>query len=166
MELHCCHNASLHTAPIKRSHFRFSKLDEIPDILERITAHCPDQSALSQGLLELMVNAVEHGNLGITYDEKSALLLSGEWHEEIARRLALPENQSKYVSVDCASCDEYIAVLICDQGKGFDWRLYMEFSPERSLAPNGRGITITKSLGAWDIAYQGKGNEVLCRAHK
>ncbi len=43
------------------------------------------------GLSELLVNAIEHGNLEIGYDEKSRLLQSEGWQGEIDRRLALPE---------------------------------------------------------------------------
>ena len=47
------------------------------------------------GLLELFVNAIEHGNLGIGYEEKTRLLGEGILSEEIERRLELPENADK-----------------------------------------------------------------------
>ena len=55
---------------------------------------CPDPEAVIIGLTELLVNAVEHGNLGITYEDKTALNAAGTWDTEVRRRLALPENAS------------------------------------------------------------------------
>jgi Histidine kinase-like ATPase domain len=143
--------------------FHFSGLHEIAPIVQFIAAQCPHPQALEQGLSELMINAVEHGNLGIRYDEKSALLLSGEWHNEIARRLALPQNQHKCAVIEYAATTDAIALTIYDQGDGFDWRPYMAFAPERGLAPNGRGIAIAASLAIWRIEYQGVGNRVVCK---
>jgi CheY-like chemotaxis protein len=40
---------------------------------------CPDPSSAVIGLTELLVNAVEHGNLGITYEEKTLLNANGRW---------------------------------------------------------------------------------------
>jgi hypothetical protein len=46
---------------------------------------------------ELLVNGVEHGNLGIDFAEKSRLRESDCWEDEIRRRLTLPENRGKAV---------------------------------------------------------------------
>jgi anti-sigma regulatory factor (Ser/Thr protein kinase) len=42
----------------------------------------PDPSRVVLGLTELMLNAVEHGNLSISYDEKSRLIASDLLHQE------------------------------------------------------------------------------------
>ena len=46
--------------------------------------------------IELMLNAVEHGLLGITYDEKGELRQRAGFRAEVSRRLALPENRRCY----------------------------------------------------------------------
>ena len=51
------------------------------------------------GLVELMINAIEHGNLGITYEEKTDLLDSNLWSVEVNRRIRLEENKNKYAVV-------------------------------------------------------------------
>jgi hypothetical protein len=43
------------------------------------------------GICELLLNAVEHSNLGITYEEKTRLDEPGTWEAEVHRRLRLPE---------------------------------------------------------------------------
>jgi hypothetical protein len=41
------------------------------------------------------LNAVEHGNLGISYVDKGKLIENDTWRMEIERRLSLPENPER-----------------------------------------------------------------------
>ena len=82
-----------------------------------------------------MRNAVEHGNLGIGYDEKASLLRSGSWREEVERRLNLSENHGKFASLTFETTEEAVVIRIKDEGEGFDWQRYLDFSPERAAAP-------------------------------
>jgi hypothetical protein len=47
---------------------------------------CPQPDRVALGLRELMINTVEHGNLGIDYAGKSQLLLDGDLAAELERR--------------------------------------------------------------------------------
>lgn len=163
IEPHCCSHTSLVYSRVAHARFRFSQMNEISPIVEFIAAQCLHSQQLSQGLTELMVNAVEHGNLGIRYEEKTELLFNGEWQNEIERRLAMPQHQSKYAILDYAVLPTGTVFTIRDQGHGFDWRPFMKFAPERWFEPNGRGIAIATSLDVWDVEYQGTGNRVVCR---
>ncbi|MDG9671184.1 response regulator [Hahella sp. CR1] len=115
------------------------------------------------GLAELLVNAVEHGNLGITYDEKTDLNLRGEWMNEVQRRQKLPENQNKRVQVEFTRTDDAITVAITDQGPGFNWREYLQISVERATDNHGRGIAMANLLSFDDLIYEGDGNRVICK---
>jgi anti-sigma regulatory factor (Ser/Thr protein kinase) len=116
---------------------------------------------LAIGLIELFLNAVEHGNLGIGYKEKSVLNLNGTWDVEIERRMALPENASKVVEVEFQRVQKEIRFRIRDQGQGFDWESYLQFSPERAFDSHGRGIALARNLSFSRLEYQGSGNEVI-----
>lgn len=72
-------------------------------------------------LPELFVNAVEHGNLCISYSDKSKLNDTGEWEDKIKTRLVLPENNQKKVRVSYFINHEtnYIELTIKDEGEGF-----------------------------------------------
>lgn len=118
----------------------------------------PEQAQL--GLCELMLNAVEHGNLGITYAEKANLKQEDSWYRELEIRAALPENQDKTVAVHFERRDRTLVVRIEDQGPGFDWSPYLEFSPDRAFDPNGRGIALARMMSFTTLEYQGKGNIV------
>jgi CheY-like chemotaxis protein/anti-sigma regulatory factor (Ser/Thr protein kinase) len=122
---------------------------------------CPDPSATVVGLTELLVNAVEHGNLGITYEEKTRLGSTFEWTREVDRRLALPENAEKEAEVQFVRDDERISFVIRDQGAGFDFNRFLTIDPQRAFHTHGRGIAIANRLSFSHLEYRGKGNEVV-----
>jgi CheY-like chemotaxis protein/anti-sigma regulatory factor (Ser/Thr protein kinase) len=141
--------------------FRFSSLDEVGPLIEVLASLCPDPAAAASGLTELLVNAVEHGNLGISYDQKKRLRIEGDWEAEVARRLGLPEYRDRRVQVSVRRLGDRLEFTVADQGGGFDWRRYLEFEPERAADPNGRGIAMARMLSFASIEYQGNGNTVV-----
>jgi anti-sigma regulatory factor (Ser/Thr protein kinase) len=141
--------------------FNFQTVEQAHDIGTLLANTCPDPSAMVIGLTELLINAVEHGNLGITYEEKSRLFASGEWNEEVRRRLAMPENASKRAEVTFKRGDGYIRFVIRDQGKGFDFEKYMQVDPQRAFDTHGRGIAMANRVSFTKLEYRGSGNEVV-----
>ncbi|HEY4611758.1 MAG TPA: response regulator [Bacteroidota bacterium] len=111
------------------------------------------------GITEIITNAVEHGNLGISYREKSELVEKGLWLKEIERRLQLPENVNKFVKLTFKRHPEKLTLLIEDQGPGFDWKQYMLMDEVRVFDNHGRGIAITNKY--LKVEFQGKGNKAL-----
>jgi DNA-binding response OmpR family regulator len=121
----------------------------------------PDQAVL--GLSELLLNGIEHGNLGLTYNDKSRLCESGTWESEVTRRLALPAYAGRTVSLEFERHGCAVEVLITDQGDGFDWKPYLELDPARAFHVHGRGIALARKMSFESIQYLGKGNQVLAR---
>lgn len=140
--------------------FEFKTLEEARSIASLISNACPEPASIVMGLTELMVNAVEHGNLGISYDEKSILNELGTWIEEVNIRLQLPENINKIASIDFRRLADTIDITITDQGQGFNWKTYMDFDPNRLMDNHGRGIAIANQLSFSSIEYKEKGNKV------
>lgn len=151
---------------LKEGCFSIRTIEDASILSVFLAKSCPDPQKIVSGLMELLTNAVEHGNLGITYKEKSRLLECAEWDIEIKKRLNLPENKSKRVIVRFESREHENRFLIKDQGPGFDWKPYLTFDPNRLLDPNGRGIAMAKKLSLDRVEYQGVGNEVLAVVHK
>jgi CheY-like chemotaxis protein len=149
---------------MEKARFHFQTLDEAANLADYIANCFPEPEKALFGLRELMINAVEHGNLGISYSEKTKLLRDGVWSEEIERRLRLPENQDKFGSVTFEATKEAVTVHIKDEGKGFDWRDYLEISPNRATDPHGRGIAASRMMSFHSLEYLGAGNEVRCTA--
>ncbi len=124
-------------------------------------ANCfPDPEAVLPGVAELIVNAIEHGNLSISYEDKTALLLAGGWREEIDKRAQLPENISKKVEVDFLKDGNKYTIKISDQGKGFFWQKYINSDPSRALESHGRGIARANMIFS-KLQYNKEGNQVL-----
>ncbi len=140
--------------------FNFKSLEEGRNIAILLANACPNSERVVLGLTELITNAVEHGNLGITYEEKSRLNAQGNWECEVDNRLALPAHKDKYATVEFNRDDNKITLVITDQGNGFDWRQFMSVSPERAFDSHGRGIALANSISFESVEYLNKGNKV------
>src|SRR5262249_18217502 len=108
-------------ALLSEARFAIRTLDEARDLAGVLANACPDPETAVVGLTELLVNAVEHGNLGITYEEKSTLRNCHEWEAEVLRRLELEENATKRVDVHFQRGSGEIRFHIRDEGHGFEW---------------------------------------------
>jgi CheY-like chemotaxis protein len=145
---------------LKDAHFQYRTLQEATD-LSSFIAHMTDQpKKVGIGLYELLVNAVEHGNLGISYDEKTDLLKRVQLKQEIQRRLELPEYHERYVQVDIRHCRNELNVVIQDMGEGFEFEKYLEFSVERALDNHGRGIMMANKMSFDHLEYSNGGRTV------
>jgi anti-sigma regulatory factor (Ser/Thr protein kinase) len=149
--------------PPDETRYQIRTLHEAKELANLLAAAHPDPDRVVVGLTELLVNAVEHGNLGITYAEKASLLGHGDFHAEIERRLALPELASRRVKVTLRRAPGSLSTWIEDEGDGFDWSPYNDYDPERALDPNGHGIAIARGVSFDEVTYHGRGNVVVAR---
>lgn len=147
---------------LQEGHFQVRTMEEAYDLAFLLGRVCPNSEKVVFGLHELLVNGVEHGNLGIGFDEKTRLQEKDIWEKEIQRRLALPENAQKVVDVLFERGAGSIQITITDQGCGFNWRDYEYIHAGRILESHGRGIAMAKALSFSRIEYCGKGNQVVC----
>ncbi len=84
-------------ANMARCQFGFRAIEEASILAAFLAQICPQPESAVLGLSELMINGVEHGNLGISYAEKSEL---GEMIVGRGSRAcdgSLPENSQKRV---------------------------------------------------------------------
>jgi CheY-like chemotaxis protein len=141
--------------------FRYQTLTQCHELTNLLAKACPESDRTVVGLSELMINALEHGNLGISYLEKTELVTSHGWRAEVERRQQLPENVNKWVKVGFTRTASRIRFEIEDQGAGFNWRQYIVPSPARIFDNHGRGILLAKMDVFDQIEYQGNGNRVV-----
>ncbi|MFO1385246.1 MAG: response regulator [Chitinivorax sp.] len=146
---------------LRYGEFQFRTLAEARRLTALLSSVCPQPEKVAMGLSELLINAVEHGNLGITYKEKTKLIQDNAWEGELNQRLALPQYASRRASVMLTRDNHEIRFVVADQGDGFDWQPFMEFSPDRAFDPHGRGISMARMLSFDAIEYQGNGNTVV-----
>src|SRR5574343_1243196 len=102
--------------------FSMRTVDEAAQLASFVAHACPVPDAAIMGISELLINGIEHGNLGLTYSEKSALKLSDKWQDEIEHRSKLPENINKRVHLSFKRSDQGIELVVRDEGQGFDWQ--------------------------------------------
>ena len=148
---------------VRESRFEFRTLADARDLATFIANFYPEPEDVVIGLSELLINALEHGSLGIDYDMKSELVRENRWEAEVERRQGLPENVDKLIRIRYERTDGEIDVWIADEGDGFDWADYMELDPDRITDNHGRGIALAGMKSFDSIEFQGNGNEVLCR---
>lgn len=115
------------------------------------------------GLVELMVNAIEHGNLNISYEEKSKALETNMLTELYDERKQDDAYKDRRVTVLYNQNQESCEWMISDEGNGFDYHdLPDPTSSDNLLDMNGRGIFISKFMFD-SLEYLGKGNMVRIR---
>lgn len=140
--------------------FTFQTLDEAQALASLLADTCSAPEKVVTGLSELFINAVEHGNLGIGYEEKSRMQREGTWLQEIENRLLLPENKTKKIRVTYTRHKNCIEFVISDEGQGFTWEKYLQLDPARAFDSHGRGIALAKMASFSRITYEGSGNKV------
>lgn len=120
---------------------------------------------LKIGIEEMIVNAIEHGNLGIGFAEKNDAMERGKLGDLLAERLRDGNNSAKKVSISSRLTPEAFSIRIRDEGSGFDWRNLPELLPENLLTYSGRGIFLTK-IYYDEVEYNESGNEVTLLKRK
>ncbi len=119
------------------------------------------------GLVEILTNAIEHGNLEIDFDAKKEALEGNleDWENLLNSRLSDPKFKDRQATIKFVMNQEYCQWTIEDEGKGFDWRnLPDPNDPEILLAANGRGIMLAR-LQFEEMEYNEKGNQVRIRKY-
>lgn len=117
-----------------------------------------DKEKLHVALQELLVNAIEHGNCKISFDEKSAWLEGGKNAMELIRaKNKDPEVSRRRVKLEYSIAPDASQFVIEDEGDGFDWKARMAAAPEVGL--HGMGMRMA-GIYVQNLAYNEKGNRV------
>lgn len=145
-----------------------NSLSIIDFISRRCTAACArhlDAASLDGirlGLREMLMNAMEHGNLGITFEEKTLATEKGNLLELIRTRQSDPRYNQRKVRVDYQFDRNGVEFKITDEGSGFDFQAMMERNLKSSTEikrKHGRGIVLTRAMFD-SVNYTSPGNEV------
>ncbi len=114
-------------------------------------------------LREILINAIEHGNLNITFEEKTEAQNNGEYFEFVSERQKDPRYAKRRVEIRYSIDEEKALYRVTDEGYGFDYRAFMEDDSARANTEHllhGRGLSIAKNI--FDrIEFNGKGNQIL-----
>ena len=145
---------------LNSSCFELQTPSEARELAVLLATLCPEPERVVLGLSELLLNAIEHGNLAIGYNQKSELLKQHKLDYEIARRLQSSNFKDKLVTVRVECSREILTFIIEDEGQGFDWKRYQNVDPQRLNDHHGRGIAMASLLSFDAIQYEAPGNRV------
>ena len=152
----------------KKQYAFHTKDADIPSIVShmaqnlRLIARDSELMNLQLGIQEMIDNAIEHGHLHISYEEKSAAIESGTFGELLRSRIKERSNADKTIRVDYELSRSGCTIEIEDEGDGFDWRALPDPSQESLYSFNGRGIFLTR-IYYDSVTYNDKGNRVTLR---
>ena len=153
------HRTSFHL--IDTAKFTFRTLDEARSLAAFIANCFPDPNRVLVGLGELLINAVEHGNMEIGYNQKTELIEQGTWESEITRLQKMPEYAHKFATATIVHKVDGTYVVIEDQGEGFDWKKFLQIDPARAGHNHGRGIAQAYTISFDKLTYNKKGNQAV-----
>ncbi|MBN2078974.1 MAG: ATP-binding protein [Spirochaetes bacterium] len=112
--------------------------------------------------VEVLINAIEHGNLEISFREKTRALESKNYFEFISGRQADPRYRDRRVRIDFSIHAGEAVYLVADDGAGFDYEDFFRNGLEDRdghLRSHGRGLIMARKI--FDtVEFMGRGNEV------
>lgn len=144
--------------PIDSGTYSFNDLTTLYSLAAKIGAHSQDKLNTANSLSEVMLNSLEHGNLGIGLNTKTNLIRTRSYKNKLANMIA--ENKAKQIMVDVKINDKEVIVKISDQGNGFDYKKFAEFNSDNIINFCGRGIYLARQY--IKIDYSNNGSEAIC----
>ncbi len=120
-------------------------------------------SAIKLGLREIIINAIEHGNLNISFNEKSQATENGNYMEFILSRQKDAVYRNKRVTIEFLLNSERVIYKISDEGNGFDYKniiSMIEDDVDAQMLAHGRGLRMAFNIFD-SVEFNRRGNQVL-----
>lgn len=114
-------------------------------------------------LVEMIINAIEHGNLEITFNEKSEAMKGGNYFDFINVRQGNQLYRSRKVRIEYSITPDEARYTISDDGVGFNHKRFFErdiTDVNQDFRPHGRGIFLSKKIFD-EVWYNEDGNRVM-----
>jgi DNA-binding response OmpR family regulator len=151
-------------AMLKKASFTLQTVAQAERLSLILAPLFPQPELALKGVAALLLNAVEHGRLRIGFEKKTALLRENRWAEEIRKLEHSAPFANQHVQVDIERLGNRCRMSIRDPGEGFDWRRFIDLSPDRATAKNGRGIAQARVSSFDKLMYSEAGNIVVAEA--
>lgn len=147
-----------------RAHFELQTLEEAEALAALLAACSPCPDRRIGGYLELLVNAIEHGNLEISGEQKRSLLREGRWHHEVECRLVDPRWAKRRVRATLErDASGGVAFCIEDDGNGFDVDSVLADDLASNARQHGRGIALARLMSFDELRFERGGTRVCGR---
>ncbi len=141
--------------------------EHVAVLMSRVTGLSDDDAfKLDLSLMEMIANGIEHGNLALDFDTKTAAQAKGNWFDVLKAKASEADAAGKHVTVDYRiepdGDGRKVVFVIKDDGPGFDTSKLpkpSEVTEENQLLLHGRGYFLSASF-LDSVKYNAKGNEV------
>ena len=146
---------------LRHATFVFRTPEEARNLSTLLSRLCPNSQLVEIGLFELLLNAIEHGNLEIGTEGKLELLKQGNLAQEIQHRLQQPEYIERKITLNFSEQEDRFTFDIKDEGRGFDPDPYLNKSKSMPDTFAGRGIYLANKVCLSQLQYQDQGRQVI-----
>ncbi|MDR2884694.1 MAG: ATP-binding protein, partial [Deferribacteraceae bacterium] len=130
--------------------------------LARVDIDESDREKLDIAFTEAIMNAYEHGNLGLTLMDKHRAMNSGDYDEVLAERQLLNADKTIKATISlyhANGCAPTLEISVLDEGAGVPKQLEPVTDRDPYLMC-GRGLEIIKQYSD-HVYYSHKGNEII-----
>ena len=148
---------------LRRVELECQTREEAEELADVIAGLLPDPVQGRLGLIELLLNAIEHGNLEIGRTLKCQLLRELRFEAEIEARMQQDQYRDRRVRVRVELMYPYIEIEIRDDGRGFAWRNALAAGFTSDDTPNGRGIALASRACFPTLEYLDPGNVAIVK---
>jgi anti-sigma regulatory factor (Ser/Thr protein kinase) len=114
---------------------------------------------IQSAIVELLTNAIEHGNCRISFEEREKARERGiEARELVSIKSQNSLYRTREVTLSWEKREKNLCIKITDEGEGFDTtQLNLELANDAPLSVHGGGIAMANMI-AEDLFYNEKGN--------
>ncbi|EKV57327.1 ATP-binding protein [Brachyspira hampsonii] len=143
-----------------------NKLEDITPLIENLSAEVKkyipnnEMDLFAAALYEVIMNAIEHGNLNILYETKKNWLKKNVYHKKLKELLKTDKAKNTHVEITLQIEDDNIIIAVKDQGLGFKPKQEAKKINNDGFArESGRGIMMIKSYFD-EVKFNKKGNVI------
>ncbi len=148
--------------------FRFRTPEDVDKLVPLIARMFPRPERAASGIAELMMNAIEHGNLEIGHERKADWVARRVYQNELLKRLHTPPYSTRWAEVIITRRADGVMIVIMDEGCGFCWQNFIGAADERKCASDTEagGIAKAQRDSFDDIRFNHLGNQVTAFASR
>ncbi|AUJ49741.1 ATP-binding protein [Brachyspira hyodysenteriae] len=143
-----------------------NKLEDITPLIENLSTEVKkyipsnEMDLFAAALYEVIMNAIEHGNLNILYETKKNWLKKNIYHKKLKELLKTEKAKSTNVEITLQIEEDNITISVKDQGLGFKPKQEAKKINNDGFArESGRGIMMIKSYFD-EVKFNKKGNVI------
>ena len=143
-----------------------NKLEDITPLIEEVSLEVKkliensELDLFAAALYEVIMNAIEHGNLSIPYEMKKEWLKKNTYNKKLKELLKTEKAKTTHVDIILKIEEGYISINVKDQGLGFKPKQEAKKINNDGFArESGRGMMMIKSYFD-EVKFNKKGNSI------